>query len=108
MRPTSPCAASVGVRKMAWRKPTTRTATAIPNQSQATLRRVGVRCSIGLVYREIRLFGVEYGFKEQDANGREDDVVTGQLLDPCCDLDRIEVCREDAGSGLDHRQKCRQ
>ena len=37
---------------MAWRKPTTRTATAIPNQSQATLRRVGVRCSIVLVYRE--------------------------------------------------------
>ncbi len=25
---------------------------AIPNQSQATLRRVGVRCSIGIVYRE--------------------------------------------------------
>ena len=52
-----------------------------------------------------RLFGVEDGFEEQDADGGEDDVVAGQLLDPGADLDGVEVGGEDAGGGLNHRQK---
>src|SRR6267154_812096 len=102
MRPTSPCAASAGVRKMASRKPKTSTAMEMANQSQATLRRVWLRCSMRLVYREKQLFGVENGFKEQDADGGEDDVVAGQLLDPGCDLNGVKICREDACGGLDH------
>ena len=58
-----------------------------------------------LVYREKRLFGVKHGFKEQDADCSEDDVVPGQLFDPCRDLDGIEIRREDACGGLDHGQK---
>src|ERR1700692_408126 len=80
-------------------------ATAIPNHSQAMPRRVGLRCSMRLVYRENRLFGVKYGFKEKDADGGEDDVVTGQLSDPTRDLDGIEICCEDAGRSLDHGQQ---
>src|ERR1700738_4820483 len=105
MRPTSPCAASAGVRKMASRKPKTSTAMEMANQSQATLRRVWLRCSMRLVYREKRLFGVKHGLKEKDADGGEDDVVAGQLFDPGRDLDGIEIRGEDAGGGLDHRQK---
>src|SRR3954451_10092141 len=43
--------ASIGARKMAWRKPSTRTATEAANQSQAIGRRVEERAT-ELFYRE--------------------------------------------------------
>ena len=50
---------------------------AMPNQSQAMPRRLWVRCSMKLVYREFSLFGVQHSLEKQDADGRENDVVTG-------------------------------
>ena len=50
----------------------------------------------------IRSFGVEDSPKEKDADGGEDDVVASKLLDPCRDLDGIEIRSEDAGGRLDH------
>jgi hypothetical protein len=54
------------------------------------------------------LFGVEHSFKEQDTDGGEDDVITAELLDPGVDLDGIEIGGQDAGSGLDHGEDCRE
>src|SRR5438105_3533920 len=52
-----------------------------------------------------RLFGVKDSFEEDDADSCEDDVITGQLFDPCRDLDSVQICCEDSRGGLNHREQ---
>src|ERR1700722_2517097 len=98
----------MGTRKMACRKPRTSTATEMANQSHATLRKMGARCSMGFILSRMGLFGIEYCFEEEDADGREDDVVADELLDPGIDLDGVEVSGQNTGGGLHHREERRQ
>src|SRR5580698_7009687 len=77
------------------------------NQSHATLRRVGVRCAMRFILSRMRLLRVEDGLKKQDAYCREDDVVAGEVVDPCSDLEGVQVGGEDSGGGLDHCEQGR-
>ncbi len=54
------------------------------------------------------LFGVEHGFKEQNADDGEDEIVSGELGDPGIDFEGIELGGENSGGGFDHSEKCRQ
>jgi len=59
----------------------------------------------GFILPRNGLFGVEDGFKEQNADGGVDDVVASELGYPGADLYGVEFACEDAGGGLHHHEK---
>src|ERR1700712_3338909 len=110
MRCRLPIVASVGTRKIACRKPRTRTTSVAAAQSAVTtfhpLDRVGAELCMGSIlylrrehsgYPPKGLFRVQNRAEKQQARRRKDDIVGPQQPDPEIYLDRVQLAGQNAG-----------